>query len=184
MTQHFRKVADPSFSRSLGSRSSSTPLAFGLSMRSRGRRLTRRTVVSHSRISRTVGIAESLASTPSSRRTGQSLLVVVVAEQLSSRLFTRRHTLAYDKGWRNRVEWKQYQLLKVRSRSFCFVVGRSLTSTRGAVQPLLVDLAEARRQALVCLHLFSLLLSQLLTCFSSHRQRELPSPSAELETLR
>lgn len=23
-----------------------------------------------------------------------------------------RHTLAYDKGWRNRVEWKQYQLLK------------------------------------------------------------------------
>ncbi|KPV75640.1 uncharacterized protein RHOBADRAFT_52685 [Rhodotorula graminis WP1] len=23
-----------------------------------------------------------------------------------------RHTLAYDKGWRNRVEWKRYQLLK------------------------------------------------------------------------
>jgi len=183
MTQHFRNVADPSFSRSLGSRSSSTPLAFGPSMRSRGRRLTRRTVVSLWRISRTVGIVESLASTPSSRRTGQSLLVVVVAEQLSSRLFTRRHTLAYDKGWRNRVEWKQYQLLKVRSRSFCFVVGRSLTSTRGAVQPLLVDFAEARRQTLVSLHLFSRL-SQLLTCSLSHRQRGLYSPSAELETLR
>lgn len=33
-----------------------------------------------------------------------------------------RHTLAYDKGWRNRVEWKQYQLLKVRRFEPSFVV--------------------------------------------------------------
>lgn len=58
-----------------------------------------------------------------------------------------RHTLAYDKGWRVRVEFKAYQLPKhkyVRASPFLASCPRSLVL---ALQSLLVDVSEARRQA-------------------------------------
>lgn len=65
----------------------------------------------------------------------------------SNTLFQKdRHTLAYDKGWRTRTEWKCYQLLKhkcVPARQVLVAACADLLA-----QPVLVDFAAPRRQAL------------------------------------
>ena len=59
-----------------------------------------------------------------------------------------RHTLAYDKGWRVRVEFKAYQLPKHKCvPSFAILFPSHPHSLVLALQSLLVDVSEARRQA-------------------------------------
>ncbi|QRV82792.1 pre-mRNA-processing-splicing factor 8 [Ceratobasidium sp. AG-Ba] len=46
-----------------------------------------------------------------------------------------RHTLAYDKGWRVRTDWKQYQLLK--HNAFCYRV--DVIAALGGIEGILED---------------------------------------------
>jgi len=97
-----------------------------------------RTDGSHWKISRIAGIVVFLVSIPYSKRTDTRKLVMVIP--IRDVNFSPLFSLAYDRGWRVRTDWKQYQLLK----QYVLTSFSLLLGPHKYQQSLLVDVATAR----------------------------------------